>query len=80
MLCLQDVLATSEVTGSCWLLDSCPGFEFFQLNIMAGPSKKMCVSDEMFFMGPIDRASPFLQLSRFHLQTETESSLQNFVF
>jgi hypothetical protein len=37
------------VTGSCWLLDSCPGFEIFQLN-MAGPSKKMRVSeDEVFY-------------------------------
>jgi hypothetical protein len=27
------------------LLDSCPGFEFLRLNILAGPSKKMHVSD-----------------------------------
>jgi hypothetical protein len=37
------------VTGSCCLLDSCPGFEFFRLDIMAGPSKKMLVSDEVVF-------------------------------
>lgn len=31
-----------SVTGSCWLLNSCPGFEFFRLNV-ACPSKKMHV-------------------------------------
>jgi hypothetical protein len=34
------------VTGRYLLLDSCPEFEFLQVNIMAGPSKKMCMSDE----------------------------------
>jgi hypothetical protein len=29
------------------LLDSCPGFEFSQVNITAGPSKKMRVSDKV---------------------------------
>jgi hypothetical protein len=28
------------------LLDSCPGFKFLLVNIIAGPSKMMCVRDE----------------------------------
>jgi hypothetical protein len=44
-LCLQDILVISECDRKL-LLDSCPGFEFFQLNIMALCSKKMRVSDE----------------------------------
>jgi hypothetical protein len=32
------------------LLDGCPGFKFLQVNIVAGPSKKMHVSDaEMLY-------------------------------
>jgi hypothetical protein len=38
-----------SVTGTCWLLASRLGFDFFQVNIMAGPSKKMCVSDEIIY-------------------------------
>lgn len=30
-----------------WLFDTCPGFEFFQLNIMADPIDKMCLSSEL---------------------------------
>jgi hypothetical protein len=35
-----------RVTGRCQLLGRCPGLKFLRVNIMAGPSKKMRVSDE----------------------------------
>jgi hypothetical protein len=31
------------------MLDSCPGFEFLRVNIMAGPSKKMRGSDKVLY-------------------------------
>jgi hypothetical protein len=43
------------VTGRCWLLDSSPGFEFLLVNIMAGSSKKMGVSDEKVFISTVAR-------------------------
>jgi hypothetical protein len=46
---LYIVLARSSsyfrVTERCWLLDICPGLEFLWVNILAGPSKKMSVSE-----------------------------------
>jgi hypothetical protein len=35
------------VTVRCLLFDSCPGFEFLRVYMMAGPSKKMRVNDEV---------------------------------
>jgi hypothetical protein len=48
-LCLLDVLVTSECYKGADLLDSCPGFKFCLVNIKAGPSRKICVSDEMLY-------------------------------
>jgi hypothetical protein len=45
-LSLLELIVTYECDTKCRLLDSCPGFKFLRINIMAGPSTKMRVSDE----------------------------------